>query len=44
MQALSRTVQETTIEVAPNELRTTDKVVKGAYARALDALEKKGSR
>jgi hypothetical protein len=44
LRALSRTVQETTIEVAPNELRTTDKVVKGAYARALDALEKKGSR
>jgi hypothetical protein len=44
LRALSRTVQETTIEVAPNELRTTDKVVKGAYARALAALEKKGPR
>jgi hypothetical protein len=44
LKALSRTVQETTIEVAPNELRTTDKVVKEAYARALDALQKKGPR
>jgi hypothetical protein len=44
LRALSLTVQETMIEVAPNELRTTDKLVKGAYARALDALEKKGPR
>jgi hypothetical protein len=44
LRALSRTVEETTIEVAPNELRTTDKVVKGAYARALEALEKTGPR
>lgn len=40
LRALSRTIQETTIEVGPNELRTTDKVVKEAYARALAALEK----
>jgi hypothetical protein len=44
LRALSRTVQETTIEVAPNELWTTDTVVKSAYTRALDALEKKGPR
>ncbi len=40
LRALSRTVEGTTIEVAPNELRTTDTVVKAAYARALDTLEK----
>jgi hypothetical protein len=44
LRALSRTVQETVIEIAPNELRTTDTVVKDAYVRALDALEKKGPR
>jgi hypothetical protein len=44
LRALSRTVQETMIEVAPNELRTTDEIVKSAYAGALEALEKKGPR
>jgi hypothetical protein len=44
LRALSRTVAETMIEVAPNELRTTDRVVKDAYARALEALEKTGPR
>jgi len=42
LRALSRTVEETTIEVAPNELRATDTVVKSAYASALEALQKKG--
>jgi hypothetical protein len=40
LRALSGTVQETTIEVAPNELRTTDRVVKRAYDKALNVLEK----
>jgi hypothetical protein len=44
LRALSRTVQETVSEVAPGELRTTDEVVKGAYARALRALAIKRPR
>lgn len=44
LQALSKTVEGTTNEVAPNEIRTTDKPVKEAYAKALDALTSKGPK
>lgn len=40
LKVLAGTIQETTSEIAPHELRTTDKVVKAAYAQALEAIEK----
>lgn len=41
LRALAGTVRETMVEVAPNELKTTAKPVKEAYAKTLTALEKK---
>lgn len=40
LKVLAGTIKETTSEIAPHELRATDKVVKAAYAKALEAIEK----
>jgi hypothetical protein len=40
LRALARTIKETENEIAPDELRNTDKVVKEAYEKAIGVLEK----